>query len=105
MAKLKPNSQPLRNPGQSIDEEIERVIHDEFLTYIVLALILWVIAALEWAAKALHWPRLPGIYVILATGATAFCIVQFIRTKKRVNYLKNGRDGERDVAEILSALE
>jgi hypothetical protein len=41
MAKLKPNSQPLRNPGQSIDEEIKRVIHDEFLTYIVLALILW----------------------------------------------------------------
>ena len=66
MAKLKPNSQPLRNPGQSIDEEIERVIHDEFLTYIVLALILWVMAAFEWAAKALHWPRLPGIYVIFA---------------------------------------
>ena len=105
MAKLKPNSQPLRNPGQSIDEEIERVIHDEFLTYIVLALILWVMAAFEWAAKALHWPRLPGIYVILATGATAFCIVQFIRTKKRVKYLKKGRDGERDVAEILDELK
>jgi hypothetical protein len=28
MAKLKPNSQPLRNPGESIEEAIERVIHD-----------------------------------------------------------------------------
>jgi hypothetical protein len=35
----------LRNTGQSIDEEIERVIHDEFLAYFVLALILWVMAA------------------------------------------------------------
>ena len=105
MAKLKPNSQPLRNPGESIDEEIERVIHDELLTYFILALILWVMAALEWVAKALHWPRLPGIYAILATGATAFCTVQFIRTKKRVKNLKKGRDGERDVAEILDELK
>jgi hypothetical protein len=105
MAKLKPNSQSLRNPGQSIDEEIERVIHDELLTYFILALILWVMAALEWVAKALHWPRLPGIYAILATGATAFCTVQFISTKKRVKYLKKGRDGERDVAEILDELK
>jgi hypothetical protein len=53
------------------------------------------VAALEWAAKALHWPRLPGSYAILTTGATAFCTVQFIRTKKRVKHLKKGRDSER----------
>jgi len=105
MAKLKPNSQPLRNPGQSIDEEIERVIHDEFLAYYVLALVLWVMAAFEWAAKALHWPRLPGVYAIAAAGATAFCTVQLIRTKRRVKNLKKGRDGERDVAEILDELK
>src|ERR1700732_2726317 len=98
MAKLKPNSQSLRNPGQSIDEEIERVIHDEFLTYFVLALILWVTTALEWAAKAMHRPPLPGMYATVAAVASAFCAVQFIRTKKRVKNLKKGRDGERDVA-------
>jgi hypothetical protein len=63
------------------------------------------LAAFEWAAKALHWARLPGLYAILATGATEFCTVQFIRTKKRVKNLKKGRDGEGDVAEILDELK
>lgn len=98
-------SQPLRNPGQSIDEKIERVIHDDFMTYVVLALILWVVVALEWTAKIMHWPRHPGIYAIAATAATAFCIFQFVRIRKRVGNLKKGRDGERDVAEILDELK
>lgn len=105
MAKLKPKSQPLRNPGQSIDEEIERVIHDDFMAYFVLAVILWVMAALEWAVKVLHWPLVPGIYAIVAAGASVFCTVQFTRTKRHVKNLKKGRDGERDVAEILDELK
>jgi hypothetical protein len=75
------------------------------MTYFVLALIMWVIAAFEWAAKVLHWPRLPGIYAIVAIAATALCTVQFIRTKKRIKNLKKGRDGEREVAEILDELK
>jgi len=102
-SKLK--SQPLRNPGQSVDEEIERVIHDDFMTYFVLALFFWVIALLEWGAKVLHQPRMPGIYAAVALGATAFCIFQFIQMRKRVRNLKKGRDGERDVAEILDELK
>lgn len=101
MATLKPNSQPLRNPGQSGDEKIEKVIHDEFLTYYVVAMLLWLVALLEWIANALHLPRQPGLYVIFALAATTFCIVQFIRTKRRVANLKKGRDGEREVAELL----
>lgn len=105
MAKLKPPAQSLRNPGQSIDEEIERVIHDDFMTYFVLALLLWSIAVFEWIARAAHWPRFPGIYAIGALAATGFCVIQFIRTKKRVKNLKKGRDGEREVAEILDELK
>ena len=51
MAKLKPKAQSLRNPGQSIDEEIDRVIHDDFMTFFVLALVLWVIAYFEWLGR------------------------------------------------------
>jgi hypothetical protein len=105
MAKLKPPAQTLRNPGQSIDEEIERVIHDDFMTFFVLALVLWAIACFELIGKAAHWPRIPGIYAIAAAAATVFCVVQFIRTKKRVKHLKKGRDGEREVAEILDELK
>ena len=105
MAKLKPNAQSLRNPGQSIDEEIERVIHDDFMTFFVLTLVLWAIAFFEWLGKQAHWPRIPGIYTLTAIAASAFCVIQFIRTKRRVKNLKKGRDGERDVAEILDELK
>jgi hypothetical protein len=105
MAKLKHNAQPLRNPGQSIDEEIERVIHDDFMTFFVLALVLWAIAFFEWLGKQAHWPRIPGIYALTAIAASAFCVIQYIRTKRRVKNLKKGRDGERDVAEILDELK
>jgi hypothetical protein len=34
MAKLrKLESRSLRNPGQSLDEEIDRIIHDDFMSY------------------------------------------------------------------------
>src|SRR4029077_6343333 len=33
------------------------------------------------------------------------CVLQFVRTKRRVKNLKKGRDGEREVAEILDELK
>jgi len=105
MANSKPKSQPLRNPGQSLDEKIERVIHDDFMDYLILAATLWIIATLEWLAQTLHWPRMPIGYALAATAATALCAVKFISTKRRVKNLKKGRDGERQVAEILDDLK
>ena len=37
MAKSKLKSQTLRNPGQSLDEKIDRTINDDFLGYYILA--------------------------------------------------------------------
>ena len=98
-------SQPLRNPGQSLDEKIDRVINDEFMGYYVLAGTLWVITLLEWSAMELHWHRMPGAFGIAAGFATVLCVLKFLRTKKQVKNLKKGRDGEREVAEILDELK
>jgi hypothetical protein len=40
-------SQPLRSPGQSLDEKIESVINDDFMGFYILAATLWVITAVE----------------------------------------------------------
>ena len=101
MAKTKVKSQSLRNPGQSLDEEIDRTIHDDFMGFYLLAAMLWVITIIEWLAKVMHYPRLPGTYAVAAAMASALCLAQFVRIKKRVSYLRKGRDGEREVAEIL----
>jgi hypothetical protein len=105
MAKLlKSKSQPLRNPGQSGDEEIDRVIHHDFMGYFLVAATLWVFAIIEWLATLLHFPRAPAAYAIAAVAASALCALKFVRTKRRVRRLKKGRDGEREVAEILDEL-
>jgi hypothetical protein len=101
----KSRSQPLRNPGQSLDEQIEQVMHDDFLGYYLLAATLWVIATIEWFARILHLPRAPGAYAVAAFVATALCALRFFRTKKSVRNLRKGRDGEREVAEILDELK
>jgi hypothetical protein len=105
MKSSKLKSQPLRNPGQSLDEEIDRVVLDDFMGYFLFAALFWLITGMEWLAKALHSPRAPGTYAIVAGFATALCAVKFIRTRKHVRRLKQGRDGERDVAEILDDLK
>jgi hypothetical protein len=105
MKPRKITSQPLRNPGQSIDEEIERVVHEDFLGYYLLATTLWVFAIIEWFAKILNAPRAPVAYAIAALVATALCVHRFTRTKRSVRDLRRGRDGEREVAEILDELK
>ena len=105
MLKANPKSQPLRNPGQSLEEMIDRVINDDFMGYYMLAATLWLIALLEWTAKLRHWPRMPGAFAIAAGVATVLCAAKFAWTKRQVRNLRKGRDGERAVAEILDDLK
>src|SRR5450755_851342 len=91
---IKLKTQPLRNPGQSLDEEIDRVIHDSFMGYYLLASTLWVFAMVEWFAKILHLPRVPSAYAVAALVATFVCVAKFIWTRKHVGNLKKGREGE-----------
>ncbi len=97
-------SQTLRNPGQSLDEEIERVMNDDYLRYYLVAAMLWAFAAVEWLTSYLHAPRAPVIYTLAALIATAIAAVKFVPTRQRVRSLRKGRDGERTVAEILDEL-
>lgn len=102
---LRRRSQALRNPGQSVEEEIERVVLDDFLPYCLIAGLLWTMAVAEWVAMRLHAPRSPCLYAAIATVATLLGVVKFLRAKRRVRHLKQGRDGERHVAEILEEIK
>jgi hypothetical protein len=97
--------QPLRNPGQSLDEQIENVVLDEFLPYYLVAALLWVMALVEWWGQKFHVSRNPILYVLFAAVASLLCIVKFLGARRRVRRLRKGRDGEREVAEILDDLK
>ena len=101
------NTKPkfLRNPGQSTDEQIDRLINDKFLSLYLIASVFWLVAFLEWTAKIFNRPRLPGTYAIAAALCTAVTVYQFLRIRRDVRNLKQGLEGEREVAELLDDLK
>jgi hypothetical protein len=96
---------PLRNPGQSVDEEIDRLVNDKFLGFLLFPMMFWIFAWMEWIQKLLKVPRMPAIYAAAATLFTIVAAYQFWRLRRRVRNLKLGRDGEREVAEVLETLK
>ncbi len=95
---------PLRNPGQSIDEEIQRVIDDQADPYVAAVLTLWAIAFVEWAGAWRAIPRQPLLFACLALAGSIWLVWHVIVLRKRVKRLKQGRDGERVVGQFLDGL-
>jgi hypothetical protein len=95
---------PLRNPGESLDKEIENVFYDEIITYFSVSLfsILW--AMLEWYRWYLKLPYKPWVYSIVALIMILIFTTKFIRGKKKIKALRQGRDGEKAVGQYLERL-
>ncbi len=85
---------PLRLPGQSIEEEIDRVVNDSFMPFLITAAMLIFVAVMEWFAVWRHVQRLPWLYTILALLAVVVCWWKFRQVRSAVARLKLGRDGE-----------
>jgi hypothetical protein len=95
----------LRLPGQSIDEQIDRLFNERLLNYLLGALIFFLLALIGWI-QALNQSRLnPWLMSIIATPVIAYCAFRFWQTLKEIKRLKLGRDGERTVAEQLDVLK
>jgi hypothetical protein len=93
--------EPLRYPGQSLDEEIDNWRTEGVINYLITAGVFFVLAFMEWWGYLTHAPRRPipfSICAVLAIGGLAWRIV-YIRKKLRP--LKLGRHGERVVGQYL----
>jgi len=95
---------PLRNPGESLDKEIEDVFYDEIITYFAVSLfaVLW--AMLEWYRWYLKQPYSPWVYSFVALIMILIFTAKFIHAKKKIRALKQGRDGEKAVGQYLERL-
>ncbi len=97
-------SNPLRNPGQSLDEEIADLLEDKVIIYCMAIGFAVFIVFYEWYRWFRPHPPSPLILTILFGLISAYCGYKLVQLKKQLRRLKLGRDGERAVGQYLERL-
>ena len=95
---------PLRYPGQSLDEEIKRILDDEILEYGFISIVFVMFALLEWWRWYKQLPPFPVVFTIFAVGIVIYSFFKIRKSFKKIRKLKLGRDGEKVVGQYLDTL-
>lgn len=95
---------PLRYAAQSLDEEIQRVLDDDVLVYIMMVVFAGMIAVHEWIRWFLKTPPQPVVLTIAALIVSAYAIRKIWLAKSKLKRLRLARDGERLVGQFLEDL-
>lgn len=95
---------PLHNPGQSLAEEIERVIDDEAVIYFIAIAVFIEFAILEWRRYYYPLASKPWVVTALVLLAVGYSTFRILRSIPKIRALRLGKDGEKIVAEYLEEL-
>ena len=95
---------PLRNPGESLQQERQRLIEDEWIPYVSVATMMTLFAILELVRWYTSTPPQPLAMSVVALLAIAYCIHKFFRVRKRNRALRLGLEGEKAVGQYLEDL-
>ena len=108
MAKIKKKSplkaEPLRYPGQSLDENIRDIAIEKIYTKIIMSTFVIVFASYQWYEEISQVPPMPIFWTFIALVVVGYSIVSFILAKKDIENRQLGRDGEREVGRYLELL-
>jgi len=104
-----PKHSPLKNPpprvaGQSLDEELARLLDDDVTPWLAVATLAIVLAGMEWLRWAFDYQPHPVLASIGAVLVVNFCVWKVLSYRRRIRALKLGRDGEREVGAMLEEL-
>ncbi|MGB5733125.1 MAG: nuclease-related domain-containing protein [Thiohalocapsa sp.] len=91
----------LREPGQSLAEQLEDLVYDRMLLWLLLPLLFGLLAGLEWWRWYREAPYNPLFYTVVAVLAALVSALRLIRLFRQARALKLGRDGERVVGQFL----
>jgi hypothetical protein len=91
-------------PGQSLEAAIHGAADTVTVIWIVLPLLLWAVAALEWWAKVNDIGRQPWAFAAAALVVTLIGARRIYRARGRIKALKLGLAGERAVGQFLEGL-
>lgn len=95
---------PLRYAGQSLEEEIQRILDDKVNEYGFWVCSLFGMVGFEWVAWYLKVPRHPLLFSLLLLPIAGYAAIRMWSYKRRIRNLKQGRDGERAVGQYLELL-
>ena len=96
---------PLRNPGQSLDEEIHRFFNEDVISYLSVIVCSLVITLMEWWRWWFPSPPRPILFTVLTVAVTAYITRRLFVLRRKVRQLRLARDGERAVADLLTRLD
>jgi hypothetical protein len=95
---------PLRNPGQTLDEEIQRLFEDKVFSYLWFVGGFFILALMEWYGYLTSSPRRPWLFTCAALVTLAWAAWKIVPLRRHIAGLKQGRDGERAVGHFLERL-
>ena len=92
---------PLRTAGQSIEEEILRIVAEDTSAYISFSIFIIIFTAYEWYRWLTNFPPRPLTFSFLAVAMLTYFVYKTVLAKRKINNLKQARDGEKAVGEFL----
>lgn len=95
---------PLRNPGQSLDEERFDLAYDRIFTPFAIAVLLVILAAIEWWRYFNPHPPKPVLYSVFALLGVGYAAWLIWRERPRLRSLRLGSEGEKAVGQYLERL-
>ena len=94
----------LRNPGQSLDEEIRRLLVEDFTYYLFMVGIFFVIVLTECIRWLNNSPPAPILYTLVAAPVIIYAGRKAFLAKRKIRNLELGREGEKAVGQYLDKL-
>lgn len=92
---------PLRVAGQSLDETIQAIRDGEMTEAAAIGALSIAMAAYEWLRWYQATPPQPLVITLMAVAGVTWALWRIRRARRLLLTLRQGRDGERAVAEVL----
>lgn len=92
---------PLRNPGESLQNEFDKLMDDKALLYIMLLVWTPVLAVWEWIRYWTHQTPHPIAFSIIAIPAVIFSWIGLCRLRIRLRNISRGLEAEKSVGQYL----
>lgn len=94
-------AKPLRNPGQSLDEQLDKIVNDKMMGWLFVIVLMLAMVGLEWQRWYFETPVNPWGTTVTASSIVVFCLFRVVVLFRKARSLKLGRDGERVVGQYL----